>query len=239
MCDEPLPCIDSTSTSPLNAELFAGLRTTMRVLYGWPLAVPETKYSFASYLACASPLPGGSDVVESYIGPGPVISSESVGNATAVAVAGRFDGAAAPPRPPGAPGPPGPPGPRPGPAGPPGPPGPPAPRPGPPGPPCPGAPPGACPRSGCRAEAEITARIATNETTTAERLVCDIASYRKRCETARWVLWNAQGGQHSRSDARTISSTARDRAARANIDGFGPRLQQFELLGARFWVRVQ
>jgi hypothetical protein len=47
MCAEPLPCIDSTSTRPLNFDLSCGIRTTMRVLYGWPLAVPETKYSFA------------------------------------------------------------------------------------------------------------------------------------------------------------------------------------------------
>ena len=48
MCAAPLPCIASASTRPLNFDVSAGFRTTMRVVYGSPLAVPETKYSCAS-----------------------------------------------------------------------------------------------------------------------------------------------------------------------------------------------
>src|SRR5688572_4472068 len=112
MWAEPLPCIDSASTSPLNAPALIGRRTTRRVRYGCPLAVPETKYSFNSYLKAASPLPGGSDGVESKIGPGPVISADSAGIVTAVGDDGRLTvtaGPRPPPCPP--PGPPGPPGP--------------------------------------------------------------------------------------------------------------------------------
>ena len=64
-------CIGSTSTRPLNLELLEGLRTTSRVLYGCPFAVPEMKYSLASYLKVLRPFPGARDGVESYIGPGP------------------------------------------------------------------------------------------------------------------------------------------------------------------------
>src|SRR5436309_8813149 len=90
MWAEPLGCIGSKRTNPLKEESFAGLRTTSRVLYGCPLAVPETKYSFATYLKFARPLPGASDGADSYIGPGPVISAETVGRATAVGIWGRF-----------------------------------------------------------------------------------------------------------------------------------------------------
>src|SRR5262245_42096377 len=90
----------STRTSPVNLELLAGFRTTSRVLYGCPLAVPEMKYSLASYLKAAKPLPGANDCVESYIGPGPVTCAETIGSATAVGFWGRFTaGAGAWPRP--------------------------------------------------------------------------------------------------------------------------------------------
>src|SRR5262245_49676917 len=92
ICAAPLPCIASVSTRPLNFELSAGFRTTMRVVYGSPLAVPETKYSCASYLNAASPFPGASEGDESNIGPGPVTSADSVGNATAVGMSGRLAG---------------------------------------------------------------------------------------------------------------------------------------------------
>ncbi len=44
----PLGCIDSARISPLNLLLSDGLRMTIRVLYGWPFAVPDTKYSFVT-----------------------------------------------------------------------------------------------------------------------------------------------------------------------------------------------
>src|SRR5438045_1564296 len=93
MCAAPLGCIASTITRPLNFPLLEGFRTTMRVLYGLPFAVPEIKYSRASYPYFARPLPEGSDGVESKIGPGPVISAETVGTETAVGLSGRFTGA--------------------------------------------------------------------------------------------------------------------------------------------------
>ena len=57
MCAAPLPCIDSTSTRPLKRARSDGMRTTMRVLYGWPLAVPLMKYSFALVLVEVETLP--------------------------------------------------------------------------------------------------------------------------------------------------------------------------------------
>src|SRR5215203_6188330 len=75
MCAAPLPCIDSASTRPLNNRVLAGRLTTSRVVYGCPLAVPDTKYSFRSYLKAARPLPTGREGVESNICPGPVISA--------------------------------------------------------------------------------------------------------------------------------------------------------------------
>ena len=50
MWSEPLGCIGSARTSPLNDEAFEGRRTTRRVLYGWPFDVPEMMYSRSSYL---------------------------------------------------------------------------------------------------------------------------------------------------------------------------------------------
>src|SRR5262245_34097579 len=96
----PLGCIASASTSPLKRLLSAGLRTMMRVLYGLLLAVPETKYSLASYLKLAKPLPGGSDVAESNMVPGAVTSADMVGRDTAVGLSGRLGsaGACPPPR---------------------------------------------------------------------------------------------------------------------------------------------
>ena len=47
MCAAPLPCIASASTRPLNFEASVGVRTTRRVVYGSPLAVPDTMYSCA------------------------------------------------------------------------------------------------------------------------------------------------------------------------------------------------
>src|SRR4051812_44300112 len=93
----------STSTMPLNLALLAGLRTTMRVLYGCPFAVPEMKYSFASYLKLAKPLPGANDCTDSYGWPGPVIGPSTFGSVTAVGFAG---GIAWAPRVPPTPGPP-------------------------------------------------------------------------------------------------------------------------------------
>src|SRR5262245_16014916 len=126
MWADPLGCIGSMRTNPLNLLLAIGLRTTMRVLYGCPCAVPVMKYSFASYLYFARSWPGASDWTDSYMFPGPVIGPVTVGSVTAVGTVGKT--AAGPPRPPNPP---------PGPPGPPCPPGPP-PRPCPPGPPAPG-----------------------------------------------------------------------------------------------------
>src|SRR5687768_16358047 len=93
MCAAPLGCIASASTRPLNRVLSDGLRTTSRVLYGCPFAVPETQYSFTSYLNSLTLLPGANDGAESNIGPGPV-TSDNVGSATAVGCAGRLAGGA-------------------------------------------------------------------------------------------------------------------------------------------------
>src|SRR5687768_6452275 len=99
MCAAPLGCIASASTRPLNRVLSDGLRTTSRVLYGCPFAVPETQYSFTSYLNSLTLLPGANDGAESNIGPGPVTSADNVGSATAVGCAGRFAGGACGPCP--------------------------------------------------------------------------------------------------------------------------------------------
>jgi hypothetical protein len=48
MCAAPLLCIDSASTSPLNLPSSLGWRTTTRVVYGLPAAVPDAKYSVVS-----------------------------------------------------------------------------------------------------------------------------------------------------------------------------------------------
>ena len=93
----PLGCIDSARTRPLNLPLSAGLRTTMRVLYGWPFAVPETKYSFASYLKCAMSSPALSSINDSKICPGPVTSAEIVGRGVATGLAGRLEASGGPP----------------------------------------------------------------------------------------------------------------------------------------------
>jgi len=42
---EAVRVIDSVTTMPLNRSGGMGWRTRMRVLYGCPFAVPETKYS--------------------------------------------------------------------------------------------------------------------------------------------------------------------------------------------------
>ena len=55
-------------------------------LIGCPFAVPEMKYSLASYLKVVRPFPGARDGVDSYIGPGPVIWADTDGNETAVGV---------------------------------------------------------------------------------------------------------------------------------------------------------
>src|SRR5436190_22480057 len=98
MCAAPLGCMASAITRPLNLPLFAGLRTMMRVLYGLPFAVPDMKYSRASYPYFARPLPVVSDGVESKMGPGPVTSAETEGIVTAVGLSGRFTGAPRCPR---------------------------------------------------------------------------------------------------------------------------------------------
>ena len=95
----PLGCIDSARTRPLNVPLSAGLRMTMRVLYGWPFAVPETKYSFALYLKCAMSSPGLSSISDSNILPGPVTSAEIAGSVTATGLSGSVT-CGPPPRPP-------------------------------------------------------------------------------------------------------------------------------------------
>jgi hypothetical protein len=64
----------------------------MRVRYGCPFAVPETTYSFASYLKCAMSSPGLSSMSDSNIFPGPVTSAEIVARGAATGVAGKFDG---------------------------------------------------------------------------------------------------------------------------------------------------
>jgi hypothetical protein len=42
---KPFECIDSATTMPLKRSASSGRRTMMRVRYGCPLALPETKYS--------------------------------------------------------------------------------------------------------------------------------------------------------------------------------------------------
>src|SRR5262245_34173908 len=100
MWAEPLGCMGSVSTRPLNDVPFDGRRTTRRVLYGWPFAVPEMMYSCASYLYAARPWPCASDWTDSYPAPGPVTSSVTVGRTTAVGVCGRLIVTAGPRPPP-------------------------------------------------------------------------------------------------------------------------------------------
>src|SRR6188768_313545 len=47
--DRPPACCASATTVPLNAFVSLGRRTMMRVWYGAPAAVPETKYSSVTY----------------------------------------------------------------------------------------------------------------------------------------------------------------------------------------------
>src|SRR6185503_20595692 len=68
--------MDSASTIPLKRLLSAGFRTTMRVLYAVPLAVPVTKYSVLVYLKCARSSPAGSDIKAGNISPGELIGAE-------------------------------------------------------------------------------------------------------------------------------------------------------------------
>src|SRR4029077_17962956 len=44
----PLECMISDTTIPLNFFKSFGSRTTTRVVYGFPFAVPETKYSLVT-----------------------------------------------------------------------------------------------------------------------------------------------------------------------------------------------
>src|SRR5687768_15336519 len=93
----PLGCIASARTSPLNLVLSNGFRTTIRVLYGCWFAVPDTKYSFASYLKDDRPLPGGSDGVESNMLPGPSTGAEIAATDTATGFSGRLGSWGGPP----------------------------------------------------------------------------------------------------------------------------------------------
>src|SRR5207245_3773366 len=77
---KPLECIDSETTMPLKRCAGSGRRTRMRVLYGWPFAVPETKYSSVTQPKSAGSLPGVSAGLRpGYMGPGPVIGPSNAG----------------------------------------------------------------------------------------------------------------------------------------------------------------
>src|SRR5688572_32080941 len=79
--DRPPACSASATTTPLKPLTSVGRRTMMRVVYGAPLAVPETKYSSVTYgnastdTALGTTLTGGLG----YISAGPVIGPEIAG----------------------------------------------------------------------------------------------------------------------------------------------------------------
>src|SRR5215470_19712294 len=81
MSDRPPACIASPITVPLNALASFGRRMMMRVVYGAPLAVPDTKYSSVMYgksstfAAVGTMLTGGFG----YTIPGDVIGPATVG----------------------------------------------------------------------------------------------------------------------------------------------------------------
>src|SRR5881396_1986623 len=85
----PLACIDSDTTTPLNFFKSFGFRTRIRVVYGLPAAVPDTKYSVVSYPKSERPVPGGatacSPVIEFWLkagnmAPGPVMGPVTIGS---------------------------------------------------------------------------------------------------------------------------------------------------------------
>src|SRR4051812_20938055 len=79
--DRPPACIASPTTVPLNRFASAGRRMMIRVVYGAPAAVPETRYSSATYgksstfTAVGTTLMGGLG----YIIPGIVTGPVTVG----------------------------------------------------------------------------------------------------------------------------------------------------------------
>src|SRR5687767_5493431 len=87
--DRPPECSASATTVPLNRLTSFGRRTMMRVVYGAPLAVPETKNSSVTYGNASIWTASGTVPItgSGYISPGPGTTADTVGVDAVAAIA--------------------------------------------------------------------------------------------------------------------------------------------------------
>src|SRR5688572_1520801 len=88
--DRPPACCASATTVPLNALTSLGRRTTMRVVYGAPAAVPETNSSSVTYGKASTCGAAGTTLIagSGYMRPGALTTADTVGNGGVAAPAG-------------------------------------------------------------------------------------------------------------------------------------------------------